>query len=260
MTVPTLQRCWLLMGYGVPLAPPHFFLRCGFLLGDLALGDCGAGLLFGHGLLLRHLGARSARVALAAPSGLTSRGLARPASLSAPALPAGRGLLPHRALLFFRRRLAAFFLLRLRRPQHRAPAVREPAAAREHLVYVLRVVVVAINLVVVRHLLAGLDRAQRLDEHPALLHDRLAIRIARVIEETRVITVGARIDDGLRIDDEEERVAVVLLLRLIAPISLVVGNALSEILDDALALLDPAGRKHSAAMYVGIAHQDGCRL
>src|ERR1700744_5345077 len=99
MTVPTVQRCWLLMGYGVPLAP-HFFLRCGFLLRDL-----GTGLLLGGGLLLRHLGARPGLVALAPPPGLTSPRArpARPAAsarLSAPALPAGRGLLPRRALLF----------------------------------------------------------------------------------------------------------------------------------------------------------------
>ena len=47
-----------------------------------------------------------------------------------------------------------------------------------------------------------------------------------------------------------------VVLQLVASVGLVVGNTLAEILDDALAFLDPACRKHAAAVYGGIAHQD----
>src|ERR1700722_17874583 len=144
MIVPTLQRCWLLIRYGVTSTPLRLFL-C----------HLGAGFRFGGGLFLRYFAAASCLTGRLAPCCLLTPARALPGSRL---LAATRGgLLPHRALLFFRRRLTALFLLRLRRPQHGAAAVREPATTREDLVYVLRVIVVTINLVVVRHLLTGLD-------------------------------------------------------------------------------------------------------
>src|ERR1700723_3294462 len=115
MIVPTLQRCWLLMGYGVT-STPRLFLR--HLGTRLRFGD---GLLPGHfgtGFLLRRPGAR-----LAATARLRACRPAFPAGLAARcrltgcrALPASRllsatrgGLLRYGAFLFFRRGLAALF-------------------------------------------------------------------------------------------------------------------------------------------------------
>src|SRR6184192_3928906 len=67
---------------------------------------------------------------------------------------------------------------RARRPQHGAAAALTAAAAREHLVDVRRVVAFALNLVVVGELLARLDGADRIDEHPSGLDHRFAVRLA----------------------------------------------------------------------------------
>src|SRR5579859_2398373 len=53
----------------------------------------------------------------------------------------------------------------LRRLQHRATAIPGSAAAGEYDVHILRIVIVAPDLIVVRQFLAGLYGAQRLDEN-----------------------------------------------------------------------------------------------
>src|SRR5277367_725392 len=127
MTVPMLQRRWLLMGYGVT-STPRLFLR-----------HLGTRLRFGDGLLLRYFAVASrltGRLARAASLSASARFAAMtrlracrpafPASFApccgltpARALPASRllsatrgGLLRYGAFLFFRRGLAALFLLR----------------------------------------------------------------------------------------------------------------------------------------------------
>src|SRR6185312_14692634 len=97
---------------------------------------------------------------------------------------------------------------RVGRPEHGAAALREAAAAGEYLVYARRIVLFALYLIVVGHLLARRDRARGLDEHPPLLDHRLAVGVAGVIEEAGIVAVDAGIDDGSRIDDEEEGMGV----------------------------------------------------
>src|SRR6185437_3527826 len=117
-----------------------------------------------------------------------------------------------------------------------------------------RVVVLTLDLVVVGHLLAGLYRAGGLDEHPPLLDHRLAVGVAGVIEESRVIAVDTGIDDGPRVDDEEEGMSVVRILALVAPVGLRVRHALAEILDDAGALADAAQGEGAQSVYLGVSN------
>ena len=45
-----------------------------------------------------------------------------------------------------------------------------------------------------------------------------------MIEEARIVTVHARIDDSLAVDDEQKRMTVVRVLLLVATIRFVVGD------------------------------------
>ena len=70
----------------------------------------------------------------------------------------------------------------------------------------------------------------------------------RMIDEARIVAVGAAIDDDAAIDDEQKGVVVARVLVLVAPIGLAVRDAIAEILDDARALADAAQREHAAAV------------
>ncbi len=72
------------------------------------------------------------------------------------------------------------------------------------------------ELIVVPQLFARLDGADRIDEHATALDHRLAIRIAAVIDEARIVAADTGIDDGARACDEQERVPVVVALLLVA--------------------------------------------
>src|SRR5580693_8676678 len=89
-----------------------------------------------------------------------------------------------------------------RRPQHAAAAARRPAATGEDHVDVGRIVGLALDLVVVGELLTRSDIADGLDEHAALLNDGLAVRVAAVIDEARLVTIDAGVDDGAPVDDK----------------------------------------------------------
>ena len=65
--------------------------------------------------------------------------------------------------------------------------------------------------VVVRQLLARLDISNRLDPNPAVLDHRVAIRIARVIDESRLVSADSRVDHDVVIDREQERVVALAL-------------------------------------------------
>src|ERR1700722_5484197 len=142
------------------------------------------------------------------------------------------------------------------RPQHAAAAGRRPAAAGEDHVDVGRIVGLALDLVVVGELLTGSDVADRLDEHGAPLNDGLAVRVAAVIDEARLVAVDARIDDRAPVDDEEERVVVALVLVVVAAGGFGVRNALAEVLDHARAPLDALGGEHAQAVQRRVAHLD----
>ncbi len=88
------------------------------------------------------------------------------------------------------------------------------------------------------------------DEHAALLDLGLAVRVALVIDEARVVAAHARIDHGLLVDDEQERVVVVLVMVLVALVRLRVGDAIAEVLVERLALLDVARGEGAVAVHV----------
>src|SRR5205807_3798352 len=119
---------------------------------------------------------------------------------------------------------------------------------------VRRIVLVAADRIVVAQLLARPDGADCLDEHTALIGDRLAVWTAAVVDETRLIAVGARIDDHAAVDDEQEGVAVPARLAFVAPVRFAVGNALAQIFHDARALADAAGGEYPQAVHGGAAH------
>src|SRR4029453_10860336 len=73
------------------------------------------------------------------------------------------------------------------------------------------------------------------------------------------VAVHAGVDDGALAGDEQERVAVVVALELVAPVGLGVRDALAEVFDDARALLDRAGRIHAAPVDTRVARLDGRR-
>src|SRR5580704_5224649 len=168
--------------------------------------------------------------------------------VAAPALAAPRPRLRARALRY------------RRRPQHAAAAGVRAAAAGEDHVDVGRIVGLALDLVVVGELLAGGDVAQRLDEHAALLDHGLAVRVAAMIDEARLVAIDAGVDDRAPVDDEEERMVVVLVLVVVAPVGLGVRHALAKVLDHACALLDALGGEHAQAVQRRVAHLDarGC--
>src|SRR5678815_1169453 len=60
--------------------------------------------------------------------------------------------------------------------------------------------------VVIRELLARGDVADRLDPDATVVDDRIAVRIARVIDEPRVVAVDGGVDHDVVVDREEKRV------------------------------------------------------
>src|SRR6185295_14505937 len=142
----------------------------------------------------------------------------------------------------------------LRRPEHRATALCGTAAAGIDLVHVRRIVLLAADLVVVAELLAAGDRLDRVDEHAALLDGRLAIRVALVIDEARVVAADAGVDDRALVDDEQERVVVVLVVVLVTLVRFLVRDALAEILVEAFSLLDVAQCECAVTVYGRMTH------
>src|SRR5688572_13707463 len=102
--------------------------------------------------------------------------------------------------------------------------------------------------VVVGQLLARLDVAQRLDEDAALFDHRLAVRLARVVDEAGDIAAAGRIDDGARADAEQEGVLRLIFVERVAAIGLRVRDAFTDVFNDALALRDGLGRDDAAAV------------
>ena len=72
-----------------------------------------------------------------------------------------------------------------------------------------------------------------------------------MIEEASIVAVHARIDDRLRVDDEQERMAVVRVLLFVAAIRLVVRHPLANVLDDASAFGNALCREHAETVHVG---------
>src|SRR5215472_6719959 len=135
-----------------------------------------------------------------------------------------------------------------RRPHHGAAAAGQAAVAGEDRVDVGRIAGLALDLVVVGQLLSGRDAADRVDEHTRTLDHRLAVGVAGVIHEARLVAVDAGVDHRGVVGDEEEGMAVGRALPLVAPVGLRVGDALAEILEHARARLDAVQREHAESV------------
>src|SRR3954468_3536014 len=104
-------------------------------------------------------------------------------------------------------------------------------------------IVRALVLVVVHQLRSRGDRLRGFDEDPFPIVDRFAVRLARVIDEARLVPVHRSVDARLVVDREEERMMAVHLLVVVSLVRGLPRDALAEILDDARALLDGPGGK-----------------
>src|ERR1700728_5449059 len=146
-----------------------------------------------------------------------------------------------------------------RRPQHAAAAARRAAAAGEDGIDVRRVVALAPDLIVVGELFARGDIAQRVDEHPRALDHRLAVRLAGVIDEARLVAADTRVDDRVLVGDEQERVVVVRCLVIVALVGLGVRDALAQVFEDARATCDRRQYEPPPTMERRVAHLDARR-
>lgn len=119
---------------------------------------------------------------------------------------------------------------------------------------ICRIVIVALDSIVVREFLTRQYGANRLDEYSLSHIDGLAIRIAAMIHEARFIAVDAGIDHCLGVHGEQEGVAILGLLVLVAVIGALVAHPLAEIFDDICALADSPQRKYAVAMDARVAN------
>src|SRR5436190_6280736 len=103
-------------------------------------------------------------------------------------------------------------------------------------------------LIVVHQLRTGGDRLYRLDEDALAIIDRLAVRIAGVIDEPGVVPVHGGVDARLVIDREQEGVVAVQLVVVVPLVRRAPRDALAEILDDPSALPDRARRERPRAL------------
>ncbi len=127
--------------------------------------------------------------------------------------------------------------------------MRRSAAARVNFVNVRGIVFLAADLVVVTEFLTGRDVAGGIDEYAPVFDHRLAVALALVIDETRIVATDARVDHGLLVDDEQERVIVVLVMIFVARIGRGVRHAVAEVLDDPRAFLDVPAGEHASPMH-----------
>jgi hypothetical protein len=118
--------------------------------------------------------------------------------------------------------------------QDRPATRRRPAAARipgERLI--VEIVGVHPIGVVVRELFTGLDRPLGEDEDAPADVGRLAARLARVVDEARLVAVHGGVDRGLAIDGEKKRVVALHRFVVVAGVGFGVGDPFAGVFDDA---------------------------
>ena len=147
------------------------------------------------------------------------------------------------------------FALLARFDQQIAGAVRRAAIAAELLLPILGLILVHSEAVVVAEFFAGLDRASRFDENAALVFHRFAIRIARVIDEARVIALHGGINAHVAIANLKEK-GVMPLHRsiIIAAVGFIGGNQFARVFDNARAFTNRLLGKRAFALNLGTAN------
>src|SRR6185369_7048569 len=111
--------------------------------------------------------------------------------------------------------------------------------------------------VIVRELLPRLDIANRLDPDAIFIDHGIAVRIAGVIEEARVVPVDGGVDHHMIVDGEEIGVMPLTLDVRIPRVGLGRSEPLSRILDEARARGNAARRKATEPLNTGFADLEG---
>src|SRR5271165_100600 len=152
------------------------------------------------------------------------------------------------------RHAAGGFARLLGRFQHAAAAIPGSAAARVDFIDIGSVVAVALDLIVVGQLFAGLYGANCFDEDASVPGGAFAVRVAAMVDVSRLIAVHARVDHGLCVDGEQKGVIVVRILVLVPRVRPGVAHAIAQVLDDGGALADAARGEHAEAVNGGVPH------
>src|SRR4051794_11005205 len=131
---------------------------------------------------------------------------------------------------------------RLLRRQDRPAARRSAALADVELLPLFILGAIPLVRVVVRQLVAFGDVADSLDVDALLVVDRFAVRRATVVDETRVVAADGGVDHHRPADAEQEGVMTPHAGIVIPLVGFLMGDAFSDVLDDARAFLDrPSG-------------------
>lgn len=137
--------------------------------------------------------------------------------------------------------------------EHGSPAVFRPAPACISLaLFLAGAAFIDREPVVVVQLFPRLDSAHGINEYPVIVFlDRLAVRIATVIDPARGIAVDARIDDLAIAQPEDEGVVRIIRITWRSAERFLPTRALALIFDDSRALANLASRESAMAMGAG---------
>lgn len=86
--------------------------------------------------------------------------------------------------------------------------------------------------VIIRQLLAGFHIADSLDPDTLVLDDRIAVRVARVIDEPGFIPIDGSIDDDIIVDREKVGMMPIRFVVRIPLICLAGSKSLARVLDE----------------------------
>ena len=125
--------------------------------------------------------------------------------------------------------------------QDRPPALLRPAVTGEAPLRGRRVPLLEHVGVIVRELLAGDDVANALDPDAPVVDHRVAVGIARVIDEARLVPVHRGVDHHVVVDGEEEGVVPLARQLGVARVGFGRGESLARVLDEAHPRRDVAG-------------------
>ncbi len=75
-----------------------------------------------------------------------------------------------------------------------------------------------------------------------------------MVDVARFIAVRPRVDDGFRIDREQEGVVVLRILAVVARVGFLVADPIAEVLDDGGSFANPAQCEHTVAVHGRVAY------
>jgi len=130
-----------------------------------------------------------------------------------------------------------------------AATVRGAALAGVKLQILFRILVEILVLVVVRELGTGGNALDRLDPDVPPFDEGITVRIARVIDEARIVSIECGVDDPLGVQREQKGVVTGVSLIRIPTIRFGVGDLLADVLDDRCAAWDVLSREGAQSLY-----------